>query len=84
MNFQMNKKTILAIAILVIVCCGSILGVKMMTDSIEPQTTLPTVVQPLPTVPSTTVPTTEPTTAPTTISQSFLPRTNTRRFKSNP
>lgn len=67
MNFQMNKKTIIAIAVLVVVCCGSILGVKMMTDSIpEPQTTLPTVSQTLPTAPSTTEPTTVPTTAPTT------------------
>ena len=63
MNFQMNQKTIIALAILVVVCCGSILGVKMMTDAIEPQTTLPTVSQTLPTVPPTTAPT---TTAPTT------------------
>lgn len=70
MNFQMNKKTIIALAVLVVVCCGSILGVKMMTDSIEPQTTIPTVIQTLPTVtttaPTTTAPTTESTTAPTT------------------
>ena len=71
MNFQMNKKTIIALAVLVVVCCGSILGVKMMTDSIEPQTTQPTVIQTLPTVattaPTTTAPTTtETTTEPTT------------------
>ncbi len=67
MNLQMNKKTIIAIVVLVVVCCGSILGVKMMTDSIEPQTTLPTVMTTLPTVPPTTEPTTAPTTtAPTT------------------
>ncbi len=64
MNFQMNKKTIIALAVLVVVCCGSILGIKAMTDSLpEPQTTMPTVSQTLPTVPSTTAPT---TTAPTT------------------
>ena len=67
MNFQMNKKTIIAIAILVIVCCGSIIGVKMMTDAIEPQTSAPTISQTLPTAPSTAPTTAAPTTtAPTT------------------
>ena len=82
MNFQMNKKTILAIAVLVIVCCGSILGVKMMTDSLpEPQTTLPTVIQTVPTTIPTTAPTTEPTTtaptttAPTTTETTTVPTT---------
>lgn len=76
MNFQMNKKTIIAIAVLVVVCCGSILGVKMMTDSIpEPQTTLPTVSQTLPTVPPTTAPTTAPTTQPTTAPTTTAPTT---------
>ena len=79
MNFQMNKKTIIAIAILVIVCCGSILGVKMMTDSIEPQTTAPTITQQLPTVPPTTAPTTTAptTTAPTTAPTTVAPTTTT-------
>ena len=68
MNFQMNKKTIIALAVLVIVCCGSILGIKAMNDSLpEPQPTQPTVMTTLPTVPPTTEPTTAPTTtAPTT------------------
>ncbi len=67
MNFQMNKKTIIAIAILVIVCCGSIIGVKMMTDAIEPQTSAPTISQTQPTVPTTPTTTAPTTTAPTTV-----------------
>ena len=75
MNFQMNKKTIIAIAVLIVVCCGSIIGIKAMTNSIpEPQTTLPTVSQTLPTAPSTTVPT---TTAPTTIAPTTTAPTTT-------
>ena len=68
MNFQMNKKTIIALAVLVVVCCGSILGIKAMNDSLpEPQPTQPTVMTTLPTAPPTTEPTTAPTTtAPTT------------------
>ena len=79
MNFQMNKKTIIALAVLVIVCCGSILGVKMMADSVEPQTTAPTVVQPLPTVPST-----EPTTAPTTTEPTTTAPTTTAPTTTSP
>ena len=68
MNFQMTKKTIIALAVLVVVCCGSILGIKAMNDSLpEPQPTQPTVMTTLPTAPPTTEPTTAPTTtAPTT------------------
>lgn len=82
MNFQMNKKTIIAIAILVVVCCGSILGIKAMTDSLpEPQTTVPTVSQTLPTVPSTTAPT---TTAPTTTEPTTTAPTTTAPTTTSP
>lgn len=76
MKIPTNKNTIIAIAAIVVVCGGSLLGVKALSNSVpEPQstvqitTTAPTAVatEPTTTEPTTTETTTLPTTQPTTV-----------------
>ena len=61
-----NKNMLIILLAIVVVCGGSLLGVKTMTDSVQPQLDISTTTQ-APTVPTTTAPTTtEPTTTTTT------------------
>lgn len=57
-----NKNMLIILLAIIVVCGGSLLGVKTMTDSVQPQLDISTTTQ-APTIPSTTAPT---TTAPTT------------------
>ncbi len=95
MNFDKDQKTMLAITVLIIVCLGSFLGIRLMSDSVPdasiPQsvitttnpTTLPTA--PPTTEPTTTAPTTtEPTTtAPTTTAPTTTAPTTTKTTVQN-
>lgn len=60
-----NKNLIIILLAMIVVCGGSLLGVKSMTASFQPQTDVSTTTT-QPTV-TTTVPTTQPTTIPTTV-----------------
>lgn len=66
-----NKNIIILVLALVIVCGGSYLGVKTLSDNTVPTTvptTIPTTIPTtVPTTVPTTIPTTEPTTVPTTV-----------------
>ncbi len=71
MDLKKNKINIIIVAALVIVCGGSFLGVRAMSNKIDADTTVPSVyevITPSTTAPSTTAPTTATptTTAPTT------------------
>ncbi len=72
MDLKKNKINILIIVALIVVCGGSFLGVRAMSNKIDSGTTVPSVYEisttaPTTTAPSTTAPTTTvPTTAPTT------------------
>ncbi len=59
-----NKNLIIILLAMIVVCGGSLLGVKSMTANFQPQTDASTTTQP--SVITTTVPTTEPTTTTTT------------------
>lgn len=61
-----NKNIIILVLALVIVCGGSYLGVKTLSDNTVPTTVPTTIPTTIPTTVPTTVPTTIPTTAPTT------------------
>lgn len=66
MDWKKNKINILIIVALIVVCGGSFLGVRAMSNKIETGTTVPSVYDVSTTAPTTTAPTTVPTTAPTT------------------
>ena len=72
-----NKNLIIILLAMIVVCGGSLLGVKSMTASFQPQTDVSTTTQPtvMTTVP-TTQPTTIPTTAPTTTTTAPVPPTS--------
>ncbi len=70
MDLKKNKINIIIIVAMVIVCGGSFLGVRAMSNKIEPGTTVPSVYEAATAEPSTTAPTTTTapsTTAPTTV-----------------
>ncbi len=67
-----NKNMIIILIAMIIVCGGSLLGVKSMTSSLQTQSEISTTIPSQPpvittTAPSTTAPTTLPTTEPTTV-----------------
>ena len=67
-----NKNMIIILVAMIIVCGGSLLGVKSMTSTLQKQNEITTTVPTQPstiitTTPSTTAPTTLPTTEPTTV-----------------
>ncbi len=64
MDLKNNKINIIAIVALIIVCGGSFLGVRAMSNKVESGTTVPSVYEVSTTAPTTTAPT---TTAPTTV-----------------
>lgn len=72
-----NKNLIIILLAMIVVCGGSLLGVKSMTASFQPQTDVSTTTQPtvMTTIP-TTQPTTIPTTAPTTTTTAPVPPTS--------
>ncbi|MBQ9912653.1 MAG: DUF4474 domain-containing protein [Clostridia bacterium] len=69
MDFKKNKMNIIIVVALVVVCGGSFLGVKAMSDKIDTGTTVPSVYEITTPAPTTTEPTTTAptTTAPTTV-----------------
>ncbi|MBQ7118507.1 MAG: DUF4474 domain-containing protein [Clostridia bacterium] len=68
MDLKKNKVNIIIIAALVVVCTGSFLGVRALSNKIDTGTTVPSVYEISTTAPTTTAPTTTAptTTAPTT------------------
>lgn len=85
-GFAKNKNMIVILVAIIIVCGGSLLGVKTMTDSVQPQidittTQAPTVPTTLPTTTTeptttTTTETTTTTTEPTTVTTTAVPSTD--------
>lgn len=74
-----NKNLIIILLAMVVVCGGSLLGVKSMTSSFQPQTDISTTTQPsviTTTVPTTTEPTTTTTAPATTTTTTEAPSSN--------
>ena len=74
MDLKKNKINILIVVALIVVCGGSFLGVRAMSDKIDKGTTVPSVYEISTTAPTTTAPT---TTAPTTTAMKTPPAATT-------
>lgn len=84
MDLKKNKINILIVVALIVVCGGSFLGVRAMSDKIDKGTTVPSVYEISTTAPTTTAPTTTAptTTAPTTTAPTSADLSATLRIES--
>ncbi len=84
MDFKKNKYNILIIVALIVVCGGSFLGVRAMSNKFETGTTVPSVYEASTVTPTTTAPTTTAptTTAPTTANTTAADLSTTLKIES--